>query len=43
MKWVAATVILFACAWVWTFMAIRLWREEDNEQLRRRINDYTLK
>lgn len=43
MDWVAAAAILFVAAWVWTFMAIRLWRREGHEQLRRRINDYTMK
>lgn len=32
--WVYAVLILFAFAWVWTFMAIRLWRKE-GERLER--------
>jgi hypothetical protein len=43
MDWVAVAAMLFVAAWAWTFMAIRLWRREEHEKLRRRINDYTMK
>ncbi len=26
--WLGAAAILFVLSWVWTLMAIRLWREE---------------
>lgn len=38
-----AAATLFVLAWVWTFLAIFLWRKERHEQLRRRINDYSMK
>lgn len=44
MDWVVAATILFVFAWIWTFMAIRLWRAEGRSiALRRAINDYTMK
>lgn len=43
MEWVAVAAILFLLAFAWTLMAILLWRKEGREQLRRRINEYTMK
>jgi len=41
--WLYAAAVLFVLAWIWTFMAILLWRKEGHKMIRRRINDYTMK